>query len=244
MPHHQAQSSIIHHRITRPWFLDKVILSHQTEDSILECKEKDFAKDAAEIIAQIKVLRNKIDGEVHQETFNRIINNINLVSKYVSDIAAYDYTILHPEILSRCQEIQRDYLTLPANVQQDSLLSTIGYKIAVICLFLIALSLSLILGEAFAALYYGFLSTELLVESLVWMMTIIGIPALSLGMFSYLVACCSDSQFSELDILNNDIHNFCDDAIAYCQSHAPEFEVVVEIEEEEEEEENRRLIAS
>lgn len=234
MPHHQAQSSLIHHRITRPWFLD-ILTPEEVLPKTILFEPKDFAQDAANIIAQIKILRNKINGEVHQETFNRIIKNTNHLSKYVSDIHSYDFQTLFPEIITHCKEIQEDYLTLPANVQQDSLLSTIGYTVAAICLFLIALSLSLVLGEAFAALYYGVLSAELLIESLVWMMTIIGIPASSLGIVSYVTACCSDDQFSELDTLNNDLHNFCDDVIDYCHSQAPHYEEELDQEEEQEE---------
>ena len=99
---------------------------------------------------------------------------------------------------------------MPTHINPDKELNSTNYKIALVCFYLIVLSIALALSTTFGAWYFGFIAAEYFMSILVSTLSLIGIPALCLGIVSYGIHLFQPDSSQEITSLEEKIDIFCE----------------------------------
>ncbi len=133
---------------------------------------------AEDIIKDANYLLGEIDAVASQKQLEKIIKDtLSLLEELNSNQSKDNRNYL-------IEELQKAALCLPNNWQKRKDFSSVCYSVAKACVFLMALSLAFTVGYVFFAWYFSFLTTTYFLDYLVYSVSSIGIPSLSMGLFS------------------------------------------------------------
>lgn len=187
-------------RLSKYWFLKSKEQTKRTQDS------KAISQLGANIITQCQNILAMTDDPYTKQQLNLVIHNTTGLMSLVSSKEN------HKDIGNACRELQTNVLCFPTTIHTPSNLASVNYKLSLICMYILLLSVALTVGGSFGALYFGVLSANYIADYLVIALASIGIPALCVGAFSYGVYSSQKDPVSERfnDLVQN-IELFCDE---------------------------------
>lgn len=170
---------------------------------------------AATVIEKCRHLTVSVRDEKIKKDLNNIITKsthiIQLLSKHAENAAQgpdnweiMDFLAVEDEI----SKIQTIMLSLPQRTQSESSFSSISYKIAGTCFYLLVLSSAITLGATFGAWYFGYLTTTYFMSMLMSSLAYFDIPTFILGAVSYGVSGSEHESSSDLNSLEDDVSLF------------------------------------
>lgn len=162
-----------------------------------------------EIIDNAQNLLPKIESEESQRHLTSIIQNTLLL---LEELNKNESKQRQEEMI---KALQIEALCLPNRLQKRSNFSSLCYSVAKACVFLMALSVSFTLGYVFFAWYFAFLTKALFMDYLVYCLASIGIPSLSMGLFSYGLGSLFKEDEHKLEDLKTQVAELGDLATAY-----------------------------
>lgn len=169
----------VYHVLSKPWFFQP---NHTTAASISE----EHLHQAAKVIAKGKLLLMYVQDKVVKEHIYDIMSQTEQILRLLNQFGDNPNEVESDYLLMECQRLQRALLLLPAGASStERKAGDINYKIAAVCLYLLAISFCLTVGATFGAWYFGFLTATYFTDTLVAALSAVGIPAACLGLFSF-----------------------------------------------------------
>ncbi len=205
-------------RLSKYWFLKTKDQKKGTQD------RRTISNLSAHIITQCQNILAMTDDPYTKQQLNLVIHNTTALMSLVSSNSTEE----EQDIVNACRELQTNILCFPTTIHTPSNLASINYKLSLVCMYILLLSVALTIGGSFGALYFGVLSASYVADYLVIALASIGIPALCVGAFSYGVYSAQKDPVSERfnDLVKN-IELFCDEVSSVEEEKNEEAKLVV-----------------
>lgn len=145
---------------------------------------KPVLSKSSEIITLCQEILALTDDQYCKERFHQIIRNVTILMPLVDELDENDSEDFLAKLQNACSELNREVLTVPAEIHTPTDFAAVNYRIALTCFFIIILSVSLAVGATYGAWYFGYLAAGYFTDMLALAFSSIGVPALCLGLFS------------------------------------------------------------
>jgi len=193
--------------VSKPWFFNEKP-KHNSKIA------NDYLQKAASIIAKSKKLLTLMKDDDVRKTLHAIMEQTDQLLRMTTKLDKIPSEEQLHFLLSHCQQLQTEALNLPESFPAERNLAELNYKIAAACFYLLVISFCLAAGAAFGAAYFGFLTAAYFADTLVGVLTVIGIPATCLGLVSYGLYSAESSSQEDYTTIADEISEFCDTIVA------------------------------
>lgn len=171
--------------------------------------DKEFIKNANQIIQQCQIKLSIIKDEDVKTKLNNIIAAIYQIMQIIPEIQKNEND-MKVSIKEHNSNLKFYALSLPPETQQRNTIASLSYSIAKACICILIFSFGIALGFMFQAWYFSYLSLKLMTDYLVVSLAAIGIPAVVMGAFAYGMHRTQKHYIKEFIDLQTDIADICE----------------------------------